>query len=253
MKKFYSLVAAVAIAATVSAQGTETFEAQTALSASYADGSFAGETAGVTVNYVHSRDQGDFAINGTGIMLRRADEPSSVEFVIPNGVGEFTFSYRKAFTGGENNRVLAVFVDGVQQEPTIGPFGASGADATVHTATVPVNKEGNVSVKISYPTGTANGNKQVTIDNVSWTAAVTMGIGGANATKVNLVKNTVADNNLVFATKGEVKIVSLAGQVVKTAVVSDNTVLNIADLAKGMYIVTGIVDGKTVSQKIIKK
>ncbi|HAV03367.1 MAG TPA: hypothetical protein DCW95_09390, partial [Chryseobacterium sp.] len=110
MKKLYSLLAAISLAGFVSAQGAETFQTQTALTSSYADGSFAGETSGVTVNFVHSRDEGlgtndDYSINGKGIMLRRADEPSSVEFVIPNGVGTFTFKYRKAFTGGTNNRV----------------------------------------------------------------------------------------------------------------------------------------------------
>ena len=40
MKKFYSLVAAVILAVTVNAQGAETFESQTALTATYADGSF---------------------------------------------------------------------------------------------------------------------------------------------------------------------------------------------------------------------
>ena len=43
------------------------------------------------------------------------------------------------------------------------------------------------------------------------------------------------------------------GQVVKSASVNENTSLNVADLAKGMYIVTGTVNGKAVSEKIIKK
>ncbi len=132
------------------------------------------KTAGVTVNFVHSRNEGlgtddDFAIAGKGLMLRRANEPSSVEFVIPNGVGTFTFSYRKAFTAGTNTRVLAVVVDGV--ETTVIPaFGAAGNDPNVYTSTTTINKPGSVSVKITYPAGTSTGNRQITIDNVSWTA-----------------------------------------------------------------------------------
>ena len=135
MKKLYSFLAAIAIVTTMNAQGAETFETQTALTSTYSDGTFAGETAGVTINYVYSRNEGlgsadDSSISGKGLMLRRADEPSSVTFVIPNGVGTFSFKYRKAFTGGTNNRVLAVVVDGV--ETTVIPsFGSAGADTTV--------------------------------------------------------------------------------------------------------------------------
>ena len=257
MKKFYSLFAAVVLAATVNAQGAETFTTQTSLTTAYADGSFTGETAGVVVNYVHARDEGtgttdNYAITGKEIMLRRSDEPSSVEFVIPNGVGSFTFSYRKAFTGGTNNRVLAVVVDGVQT--TVTPaFGAAGADATVYTSTTVINKTGAVSVKITYPTGTSTGNKQVTIDNVSWTAASTMAVGDASATKANLVKNTIVSNSILFSAKADVQIVNMNGQVVKAASVNENSSLDVASLPKGTYVVTGLVNGKTVSQKIIKK
>ena len=43
------------------------------------------------------------------------------------------------------------------------------------------------------------------------------------------------------------------GQVVKSASVSENKSLEVADLASGMYIVTGTVEGQAVSTKIIKK
>lgn len=258
MKKLYSFFAAVVMAVAVNAQGAETFETQTALTGSYANGSFAGETTGVTVNYVHSRNEGlgtadQYAISGKGIMLRRSDEPSSVEFVIPNGVGSFTFKYRKAFTGGTNNRVLAVVVNGV--ETTLIPsFGANGADATVHTSTTAINKSGSVSVKITYPAGTPTGNKQITIDDVSWTAYdPSLAVGDATASKASLVKNTVVDNTIEFSTKANVKIYNVNGQLVKSAAVNNGTSLNVSSLANGIYVVAGEVDGQAVSQKIIKK
>lgn len=74
---------------------------------------FGSETSGTTVVYYHCRNVGDYPISGEGIMLRRNDadpSPSAVEFHIPNGVGEFSFQYRKAFTGG-NNRILTVTVN----------------------------------------------------------------------------------------------------------------------------------------------
>ena len=251
MKKFYSLLAVVALTATVSAQGTETFTAQTSLTTAYANGSFAGETAGVAVAYVHSRDEENFGITGKGLMLRRSDDPSSVEFTIPNGVGSFTFKYRKAFTGGTNTRVLAVFIDGVQT--TVTPaFGAAGEDTTVLTSTTAVNKAGSVKVKISYPAGTAAGNKQVTIDDVSWTAYETMAVVDASK-KASLVKNTIVSNELIFGAAAKVSVVNMNGQVVKTAEVSENSRLDVSNLVKGTYVVTGVVNGQAVSQKIIKK
>jgi len=252
MKKIYSLLAAVALTATINAQGSEDFSAQTSLTGTYADGTFAGKTSGVTVAYTHSRDEGDYAITGKGLMLRRADEPSSVEFTIPNGVGSFTFKYRKAFTGGTNTRVLAVFIDGVQT--TVTPtFGAAGEDTTVLTSTTTVNKSGSVKIKISYPTGTANGNKQVTIDDVSWTAYETMAVVDATKGKANLVKNTIVSNELIFDTTTKVSVYNMTGQIVKTAEVTENSRLDVSALPKGTYIVTGLLNGQAISQKIIKK
>lgn len=256
MKKFYSLAAAVVLATTVNAQGAETFNSQTSLTSSYADGSFAGETTGVTVNYVHARNEGlgtndNYSIDGKGIMLRRADEPSAVEFVIPNGVGTFTFKYRKAFVGG-NIRQLAVFVNGVQSTVTDNFGEGSGADATVYTSVTAVNQQGEVKIKITYPTSTANGNRQATIDDVSWTAYSTMAVGDVSATKNILVKNTTVNNAIVFGAKSDVKIVNMNGQVIKSASVNENTSLDVASLPKGVYIVTGTVNGKAVSQKVIK-
>lgn len=253
MKKLYSFLAAIAIVATMNAQGAETFETQTALTSSYLDGTFAGETTGVTVNYVHSRDQDTYNISGKGLMLRRSDEPSSVEFVIPNGVGTFAFQYRKAFTGGTNNRVLAVVVDGV--ETTVIPtFGAAGEDPTVYTSSTVINKSGSVTVKITYPAGTQTGNKQATIDNVIWSAnGVVLGVTDLSNIQNNFVKNTSVTNEINFGAKADVKIFSMNGQVVKSASVSENKNLEVADLAPGMYIVTGMIDGQPVSTKIVKK
>ncbi len=95
-------------------------------------------------------------------------------------------------------------------------------------------------------TVTSSSAKLTTIDN-------TMAVGDVNATKANFVKNTVVENSILFSSKADVQIVNMNGQVVKSASVNENTSLNVADLAKGMYIVTGTVNGKAVSEKIIKK
>lgn len=170
------------------AQQTETFTTQTALGNEYASGSFSSEVAGVTVNFTHCRNQGSgtdvYSISGKGIMLRRADEPSSVEFVIPNGVGTFSFKFRKAFTGA-TPRNLAVFVDGEQADVT-SIISSNGADATIYNFNKIINKSGTVKMKISYPIGTANGNRQVTVDDVSWTS-----YNGSTVPDINVLGNNI--------------------------------------------------------------
>ena len=252
MKKFYSLLAVVAMTATVNAQGSENFNSQTVLTSTYADGTFAGQTSGVTVAYTHSRDEGDYAITGKGLMLRRADEPSSVEFTIPNGVGTFSFKYRKAFTGG-SARILSIQVDGVEVATTTAIGATSGAETTVYDFSKAINKAGSVKIKITYPAGTTTGNKQVTIDDVSWTAYVTMAVVDATKAKANLVKNTIVSNELIFGASAKVSVYNTAGQVVKTAEVAENSRLDVSALPKGTYVVTGLVNGQAVSQKVIKK
>ena len=68
-----------------------------------------------------------------------------------------------------------------------------------------------------------------------------------------MVKNTVVSNIIFFDVKSDVQVINANGQVVKTASVNENTSLEVSSLPAGIYIVTGNVDGKAISQKIIKK
>ncbi|WP_238555465.1 T9SS type A sorting domain-containing protein [Chryseobacterium sp. P1-3] len=66
------------------------------------------------------------------------------------------------------------------------------------------------------------------------------------------VKNTIVGDEIYFGTHSDVKIFNMYGQVVKTASVKQNGSINVADLAKGNYIVTGTINNAPVSQKILK-
>jgi len=72
--------------------------------------------------------------------------------------------------------------------------------------------------------------------------------------KSNFVKNTFVKNEEITfgADVKDIKIYTLTGQVVKTASVKEGATLNVAELAKGNYIVTGTVNNQPVSQKILK-
>lgn len=83
--------------------------------------------------------------------------------------------------------------------------------------------------------------------------ASSLAVSNINKSKKYLVKNTSVHNELVFATKSDVKVFNANGQVVKSASVNENTSLNVSELPNGMYIVSGTVDGQPVTQKVMKK
>ena len=181
-KKLFVILSLLLSLAFVWAQGVETF-ANSGLTANYSDGSFTGD-AGFTWTYGHSRNQDTYPIDVEGLLLRRASD-SYLEGTIPNGVGSFSFEYRKAYTGA-TARQLEVYVDGVVMgtSPTYG--GSSGADATVHTMTVNINATGPVTIKIKN-VGTSGSNAQTVIDNISWTAP-----GGAPTPTINVTGSLTA-------------------------------------------------------------
>lgn len=164
MKKIYALILTMTAFFTF-AQGNEDFTNSTA-TASYADGSFTGN-GGVAWNYGHSRDEGTYAIASKGIMLRRASD-SYLEFTSTTGIGTLTFQYRKAFTGA-SSRELEVIVGGTVLGTTPAFGTVTGEETTVYTYNLDINQSGSVTVRIKL-TGTATTNRQVTVDNVSWTA-----------------------------------------------------------------------------------
>lgn len=79
-----------------------------------------------------------------------------------------------------------------------------------------------------------------------------LAVSDVNSSKITLVKNSNVNKTIVFGAKANVQIISANGQVVKTAVVSENTNLDVSSLPKGMYIISADVNGQKVSQKIIK-
>ena len=147
-------------------QGTEDFTNSNATT-TYADGNFVG-SSGLTFTYGHSRDQDTYGVTGNGLMLRRASD-SYLTVTIPSGVGNFSFDYRKAFTGA-SPRQLELLVNGVSVATTP-EFGTiSGTDeTTVYNFNYDINTSASVVILIKN-IGTSTTNKQAVIDNIVWTA-----------------------------------------------------------------------------------
>ena len=167
MNKFYFLLVAFIVANFSFAQGSEDFtNAATVLTGSYADGTFDGNN-NVSWTYGHSRNEGDYPIQTSGLMLRRASD-SYLEATLSGGVGTFAVEYRKAFTGTAE-RQLELIVNGTSMATSDVIGTATGADETIYTITVDVNQPGDVTIKIKN-IGDTSTNRQTVLDNISWTA-----------------------------------------------------------------------------------
>ncbi len=92
------------------------------------------------------------------------------------------------------------------------------------------------------------------VDDVVISGSIAPNLAVADYTKAAsmLVKNTVVGESIAFAKTADIQIINVAGQVVKAAKVTEGSTLNVSSLAKGVYIVTGTVNGEKVSQKVIK-
>ncbi|WP_026391979.1 immunoglobulin-like domain-containing protein [Haploplasma modicum] len=143
----------------------------------YNDVTFTGLN-GVVWNFVHSmssnvNDSANGILeSGQGIILRRSNDPSpsSITATFANGLVDFSFDYRKAFTGGTSRKYSVDITNNGETTTIVIPeFGAgSGDQPQVYTfKSELLNLTGEVVIKI-YATG-ADGNQQATFDNFKWT------------------------------------------------------------------------------------
>lgn len=174
MKKLIILaVCLLAGLGAVWAQGLENFNNYDYTGTAYVDGSFVGNN-NITWNYYHVTGAvagaNDNSIDGAGMILRRSAVPSRiVSGPIPNGIGNFSVQMRKAYTSA-GDRQVALYINNnwIADSQTFG--GTTGADPTVHVFEVNgVNVNGDFTMEIRHLTG-GDVNRQLTIDNITWTA-----------------------------------------------------------------------------------
>ncbi|MDY0326346.1 MAG: carboxypeptidase regulatory-like domain-containing protein [Candidatus Cloacimonadaceae bacterium] len=173
MKKALILIICLVAALSVWAQGLETFANFDYAETAYVDGSFVGE-GGITWNYFHVTGAvagaNDNSIDGNGMILRRSAVPSRiVSDPIPNGIGNFSVQMRKAYTSA-GDRQVALYINDVWVADSQIFGGASGADPTIHEFIVNgINIPGAFTMEIRHLQG-GTVNRQLTIDNITWTA-----------------------------------------------------------------------------------
>ncbi|MDR6160076.1 hypothetical protein QF023_003592 [Chryseobacterium sp. SLBN-27] len=153
----------------------------------------------------------------------------------------------------------------------IGATGATPATWANITNTIPAAADNNANFAVrvvsvfdpannttytpigASSTYAAGGTARVDNVTISGTSS-TLAVSDLSKTKGSFIKNTFVKNEEITfgAQANNVKVYNMFGQVVKTASVKENGTLNVAELQKGNYIVTGTVNNQPVSQKILK-
>ncbi|MFN1216686.1 T9SS type A sorting domain-containing protein [Chryseobacterium kwangjuense] len=174
-------------------------------------------------SYVVRSNADSYAAN-----LPASISPANAELEVV-GTNEFHFVNDCSTCTGQNGNTLTTAISNVTTPVTL-RFYFYGAEAT----------GGTFSIDDVIITGTATTGALGTSENFR--------------TKLNLVKNTfVKSDEITFgADVKDVKVYNMMGQVVKSASVKENGTVNVSDLSKGNYIVTGTVNNEPVSQKILK-
>lgn len=143
----------------------ETFTNSNAV-ATYSSNYFIGDN-GIKWTYNYSRSEGDYSIDGKGLMFGNASESFLESDSITGGIGSFEIKMRKAFTG-TGERKLELYINNELKGTSAGFGSSSGSDETIYIFSVEnINIIGNFIMKIK-PAGNTTTNRQVTIDDIKW-------------------------------------------------------------------------------------
>ncbi|NIF04068.1 T9SS type A sorting domain-containing protein [Chryseobacterium sp. Tr-659] len=255
MKKLYSFFATVMLASGIFAQTvfSATFDDVTGTGGN--DGSWSGSAAGSgfsdgSTSYTTGGNW-TFAkvYKGNGCLKAGTSSlKGSITTPTINLVGSATLTFRAgAWDGNSEKTTLNISANGAtlsQANVTIvkGAFSNYTVDITGATGAVTLTFEGSTAA-----------NSRFFIDDIVVANSGTLAVADTKASVKSLIKNTSVDHEITFGAKSEVKIFNANGQLVKSASVAENEALNVSELQKGMYFVTGTVNGKFVSEKVIKK
>lgn len=266
MKKFFTLFASVAMTVVAFAQttiysenmGTPT-NTTTAISANpFQNGApitYSGSadirtsSPSSTSNYAGASGGANVFITGTvgtNFLISGIDTSNYTNL-------QLSFGQHKSTTAANNQLLVEVSADGTNWTSLTysRPTGSGTANYILVTPTGTIPSATNLSIRFTNNLAST----QWRLDDITLTGN-SNGSLATNEVKGNknvFVKNTLVDSELNFGANGDVKIYNVNGQVVKEAKVSADKALNVQDLNKGTYIVTGTVNGNKVSEKIIKK
>lgn len=252
MKKFYSLLAAVALTATINAQTTVAYSI-TGLNTT--TGIVSTTSNPTDTNLTFKADQGASTANAPGYF---PGTPNQLRLYSFRATGE---GNTLTITPASGYVITSVTFTALTDKPVVTYNVAGGTTQTAaivdaaYTLTNTAETAGPLTFKNAHNTGgTTGSNLQLRISGLTVTyKSATLAVGDATKGKSSLVKNTIVSNELIFGASSKVSVYNTAGQLVKSAEVAENSRLDVSALPKGTYVVTGLVNGQAVSQKVIKK
>lgn len=274
MKKFYSILSVFAIGAMMSAQQMPAFAG-----ADFED--WSAFTGGLNKYGVKHAEQGvGRGVDGSASLHINNSDGKKNDYVFTanapkglptkgeaisfqiKGTSNKSLSIMVHHGGGNSIFNLESLIDGSKDEVEIEASSKNGYTGTIDTqgkwVKVKLNLSGITDLNTAEGTqffivklGKA-GTFDLDLDNFVL-HSTELSTAEHSYAKVDFIKNTIVRDNLFFSTDSEVKIFNTAGQLVKTAKVAKDGVLNLSSLPKGVYIVAGVVNGKSVSQKIVKE
>lgn len=262
MKKFYSLFATVIMSVVAFAQTTFYSEnmgtptATTAISANTFQNGSPVTYSGTADVRITSASSGYTGASGGGNIFFTGT--AGTNFVI-SGINtsnysniQMSFGQLKSTNAASNELTVEVSSDGNTWTPLTytRPTGTGTSNNYIlvtPAGTIP--STANLSIRFTNTNTT-----QWRLDDLTLTGtSTTLAVSDIKNVKGNFIKNTfVQDDEIIFGSQvKDVKIYNMFGQVVKTSA-KDSTILNVAELTRGNYIVTGTVNNQPVSQKILK-
>lgn len=276
MKKHYFLLVALFVAAFSFGQ-TEKAGGGTIAQWSFDDQTLNPSLGTGTISFVGGVAQSGFVTNGTGYAVSSTDYPRQgtanntagievavsskgysditiVVDVLPSAEASRIYQFQYS-TDGTTWTILGnpKTVQSSQSYTTMSEKAGVTAD-NVDNIRFRLVAQFNDSNAGKYEGNGSNYNPQGTVlfDNIRITYG-TLGVKNVSALQKAFIKNTVVDSSITFGENSEVKIYNTNGQLVKSATVKSSTPLDVSALPKGIYIVTGAINGQTVTQKVIKK
>lgn len=261
MKKLYSLFAAVAFSAAVFAQTTiysENMGTATATtpiaSNTFQNGAPIAYSGNVDVRPSNASTGYANASGGANVMVNTASKYFTISGIDTKKYVDLVLSFgqRKGTNAASNDLVVEVSENGTDWTKLsyTRPTGSGTSTWAIVTPTGTIPSTETLSIRFTGTTTT-----EWRIDDITLTGNLdtSLSVGDVSSKKVQLVKNTMVTNELVFAAKSEVKIINMNGQVVITASVNEGTTIDVSSLSNGIYLVSGVVNGKALTQKVIKK
>jgi hypothetical protein len=251
MKKLYSLFATAMFATVTLAQTTilnATFDDLSGTGGN--DNSWSGN---VGTNSLSAYTTAGWVFAGAGgaaqcIKAGSSSTAGAVTTPALNGLsGDATLTFR-AGGYGTDNTTLTVTITGGGTINGTSSFTLTNSAFSSYTVNI---IGGTSATKLKFAAAATS--RRFFIDDIKVDMNGSLAVTDTKAFAKKFIKNTSVENDIYFGAKSEVKVYSVNGQLMKSASVAENGTLSVAELPKGIYIVTGNVNGKIVSEKVIKK